>query len=465
MEDKKYINEASEKIRYFKTLAEAIKDVVLLIDPHEFRIFYINHVRLELGYSKSDVLGAKVFNFVTPEHIELYNTILNKVVATKLSETIEIAVVDNYRSFGKVWYECTISPIKDDKEEIEFLIVYTKDITELKQFDIVMQNKQEKLYAIINNTNDIILSIDKEQKLTEYNSVFQHQVERGFGLKEIRGTEILNYIDPKKHDHLNNIYKRVFNGEVVNDIESFETPSGVVIYFESSYHPIYDYTREITGISIFSKNITERIAYEINLKKALKEKEVLLSEIHHRIKNNLALVSSMLQLKEMKMDNALAKDALSDSRKRIKSTALVHELLYKNDSFDNIYVKDYIKELFGNLNMNSNINLILEGENEVLNLSKALPFGLMMHELMMNSIKHSFKGREQSQLNIQSTKDDKKLRIEYCDCSGVFPKEVDFYDTSTTGLMLIHTFIEQLNGSIKLLTNEPPSYEILIPID
>jgi two-component sensor histidine kinase len=94
----------------------------------------------------------------------------------------------------------------------------------------------------------------------------------------------------------------------------------------------------------------------------------------------------MLQLKEINMDNALAKDALSDSRKRIKSTALVHEMLYKNDSFDNINVQDYITELFGNLNMNANILLKLEGDNEVLNLGKALPFGLMMHELMMNSI-------------------------------------------------------------------------------
>jgi two-component sensor histidine kinase len=167
----------------------------------------------------------------------------------------------------------------------------------------------------------------------------------------------------------------------------------------------------------------------------------------------------------MNMDNALAKDALSDSRKRIKSTALVHEMLYKNDSFDNINVQDYITELFGNLNMNANILLKLEGDNEVLNLGKALPFGLMMHELMMNSIKHSFKGREQSQLNIQSTRGDNNLKIDYSDGSGFFPVKVDFYDTSTTGLMLIHTFIEQLNGSIKLVSNEPPTYEIIIPID
>ncbi|MFO0356730.1 MAG: hypothetical protein ACK50A_07235 [Sphingobacteriaceae bacterium] len=68
-------------------------------------------------------------------------------------------------------------------------------------------------------------------------------------------------------------------------------------------------------------------------------------------------------------------------------------------------------------------------------------------------------------MSIQSTRGENNLKINYCDCSGVFPETVDFYDTSTTGLMLIHTFIEQLNGSIKLVSNEPPAYEIIIPID
>lgn len=458
------INASSETIKYFKSLAESIKEVVLLIDPVEYKIFYINHV--QPGYNKEQVLGASVFNFVTPDHIQLYNNILNKVVTTKQTDTIEIAVIDEYRSFGKVWYECTISPIFNSEGAIEYLIVLTKDITEIKQFDIMMRNKQEKLYAIINNTNDIILSIDNNYNLTEFNSVFQIQVERGFKKTNILGTCILDYIDPNKHEHLKSIYNRVFNGEVVNDIERFEiNSSGEYIYFESSYHPIYSYAKEITGISIFSKNITDRIYNEQKLKSALKEKDILLSEIHHRIKNNLALVSSMLQLKELNIDNELAKIALSDSRKRIKSTALVHEMLYKNDLFDNIQLKEYITELFNNLNVNSNIMLVLEGDNHTFNLIKALPFGLMMHELMMNSIKHSFKGREQSRLNIQSVKEGDRLKIEYCDCSGVFPEQVNFYDTSTTGLMLIHTFIEQLNGSIRLVSNEPPAYEIYIPID
>jgi two-component sensor histidine kinase len=200
----------------------------------------------------------------------------------------------------------------------------------------------------------------------------------------------------------------------------------------------------------------------MQLKSALKEKEVLLSEIHHRIKNNLAMVSSMLQLKEMLIDNPAAKEALSDSRRRIKSTALVHEMLYKNEAFDKISIHDYLKELFSNLN--SEITLVTEGDNEYLNLNKAQPFGLMMHELMMNSIKHSFRDRTEARLTIQTRKEKETFTLNYCDCSGEFPEHVDFYNTSTTGLMLIHTFIEQLEGKITIVSRRPPAYEIQIPV-
>jgi two-component sensor histidine kinase len=108
--------------------------------------------------------------------------------------------------------------------------------------------------------------------------------------------------------------------------------------------------------------------------------------------------------------------------------------------------------------------LDIEGDEHFLELSMALPFGLLMHELMMNSIKHSFKEKENAKLKIRSTVCFDKINIEYCDCSGVFPDTVSFKDTSTTGLMLIHTFIEQLNGSIDLIETKPPAYSIMIPL-
>ena len=146
----------------------------------------------------------------------------------------------------------------------------SKDITASKRQEIEILNRKEKLYAIINNTNDIIMSIDVSFNLTEYNSVFSKMVESGYCKIDLNGTNILNYIDPRKHDHLKSIYKKAFSGEIVNDIESFETASRKILFMETSYHPIYDFNHEITGLTIFSKDITERTLNDKKLKNTIK---------------------------------------------------------------------------------------------------------------------------------------------------------------------------------------------------
>jgi two-component sensor histidine kinase len=99
-----------------------------------------------------------------------------------------------------------------------------------------------------------------------------------------------------------------------------------------------------------------------------------------------------------------------------------------------------------------------------INLSTALPLGLMLNEIMLNSFKHSYKGAIEGITKIVTSLKNDKLSIEYCDCKGQFPEHIDFKKSNTTGLTLIHTFAEQLNGSIELINNMPPKYSIQIPL-
>ena len=446
---------------YFEALAKSTSDTVLLIDPLDFSIIFIN--KYHSSYKLKDLIGQKVFHFVSPDHIKVYKKALEHVLETGLEKTIDLETKSIISPSGKLFFQCKIISIKNLENRTESILVIAKDISNEKYFEKELQNKQEKLSAIINNSKDIILSIDKNFNLTEYNSVFGAMVERGYNKTNLNGSYILNYIDPSKKNHLLSIYSRVFKGEAVIDIEEFNTISGHNIYFESNYNPIKNYNQEIIGISIFSKNITERVINDQKLKNTLKEKEVLLAEIHHRIKNNLAMVSSMLLLKEMNVENEEAIEALKSSRKRIKSTALIHEMLYRIDTLDKIRIKDYLLELFTILNENKNIELNVSGDDYILDLTLSLPFGLLMHELMMNSLKHSLKGEKNMILNIDIQFNDDSLKLIYHDCSGEFPEKIDFYNTSSTGLMLIHTFIDQLNGNIKIENKKPPKYIIEIP--
>ena len=432
---------------------------MILIDPKTFQIQFINKThpsrRLE------DIIGKEVFTFITAEHIDLYKQMLHEVVSNLKPTTIDL-VGNSENATGKSWYRSTVTPIFDESGNLENILVVSNDHTTAKLKEIELANQEKRLFAIINNTKDIILSIDKNLNITEYNSVFKEITVGMVKSGNIKNTPVLDYIDATKHEHLKSIYKKTLAGENIIDIEKFVIPQGF-LYYETSYNPIFDYDKEIIGISIFSKNITDRILNEQKLQNSLKDREILLAEIHHRIKNNLALISSMLHLKEMSLTNEEAKHALSESRNRIKSTALVHEMLYRNDRFQNISVKEYISELFENVKLNPSIELILEGDDEVLELDKSPSFGLLMHELIMNSMKHSFKEKQIGKLNIEITKEKNRFNLKYRDCLGKFPEEVDFNNATTTGLILIQTFIEQLNGTILLTSKEPPTYHITIP--
>lgn len=443
---------------FFKSLAESLPHTVLIIDPIEFKILYLN--RLQPGFRMEDVIGQEVFAFVWPEYHHFYRQRIAEVIATGKTDVLES---EGHSSEGRAWYSTSFSLLRSSDSEIKGIVLNAENITDTKLRGIENLDNEEKLKAIINNTIDIICSIDLEYRLTGFNSTFAQTVKRGFNIDMQQGMEILPFIDPNKHDHLRAIYKRVENGETCYDVESFGTSNGDLIYFESSYNPIRNADQKVTGISIFSKNITERVKGEQKLKNALKEKEVLLSEIHHRIKNNLAVVSSLLHLQELNLQSEEAKEALNESRKRIRSTALVHELLYRKESFSSISINDYITELFSNLRINKKAELLLEGDHVLLDLTTAMPLGMMMNEIMMNSFKHSLKGKESGRILIDLKINGKELEITYTDEEGQIPMDIDLKKASSTGMTLINTFAEQLEGKIDLLSHSPLKYRILIP--
>lgn len=457
-----HLNQEFLNNSYFKSLAENSNNYIMILDTDNYTITYIN--KLFPSVKLEDVLGKSVLDFIVPEHAELYKHKLQDVKETLQSVTIESVGKSTYYDDKKAWYRAQISPIKGKDDQLEGIIVTAEDITAQKKSELELINKSERIKAIINNTNDIICSIDRVFNITEFNSVFSEMVKLGYHIELQYGMPVLQFIDPTKHQHLIAIYNRALKGEVYTDIQSFKVSNNESVYNETNYNPIYNADNEIVGINIFSKDITQRVKDEQKIKNALKEKEVLLAEVHHRIKNNLAMVSSLLQLQEMNITNEEAKQALVLSRKRIKSTALIHELLYQSESFQSINIHDYLTELFNYLKIDNRIRLQLNGDTVNINLSTALPLGLMLNEIMLNSFKHSYKDASEGMTKIVTTRKRDRLFIDYSDCKGQFPDHVDFKNSNTTGLTLIHTFAEQLNGSIELTSKMPPNYSIQIPL-
>ncbi|MBW4490893.1 MAG: GAF domain-containing protein [Trichocoleus desertorum ATA4-8-CV12] len=203
--------------------------------------------------------------------------------------------------------------------------------------------------------------------------------------------------------------------------------------------------------------LAERKRAEEQLKLSLKEKEVLLKEIHHRVKNNLQVISSVLRLQSdyVKDDKILA--LFNDSQNRIRSMALIHEKLYQSSNLLKINFDEYIHDLTDNLIRSyvafaSSVTLSTNAVGVWLNIDTAIPCGLIINELVSNSLKHAFSGSNQeNEIRISITSnEDNQFTLTVRDNGIGFPEDIDFRNTESLGLELVCIFTEQLDGTIEL---------------
>jgi|GEM_PF-1068804 len=213
--------------------------------------------------------------------------------------------------------------------------------------------------------------------------------------------------------------------------------------------------------------LAERKRAEERIAASLHEKEILLKEIHHRVKNNLQVISSLLKLQSgyTKDDQAIA--MFKDSQNRIRSMALIHEKLYQSQDLARINFSEYVQslaaELLRSYRMGRNaIALNIEIDEIALNIDTAIPCGLLINELVSNALKHAFKNKDKGEICIQLQPDrDSHFILSVSDNGIGFPQDLDFRDTESLGLQLVCTLTEQLEGTVELNSHHGTTFNIL----
>ena len=215
------------------------------------------------------------------------------------------------------------------------------------------------------------------------------------------------------------------------------------------------------------QEITERMRIEVQIKTSLKEKEVLLKEIHHRVKNNLQVVSSLLNLQSQSVEDQAALDVLRESRNRIRSMALIHERLYRSENLGAIDFGVYIQDLVAHLVRSyrshlGRIDLRIQAEGVFLGVNAAVPCGLITNELISNALKHAFPNDTRGEIRVELERGDNGQVSMVIGDDGVgFPDNVDFRNTESLGMQLVTTLINQLDGSIELHTEAGTEFRII----
>ena len=213
---------------------------------------------------------------------------------------------------------------------------------------------------------------------------------------------------------------------------------------------------EIVGICGIAQDTTERRRMEEALRASVREKEVLIKEVHHRVKNNMQIISNILSLQSGSVKDPAARECLVECQNRIRSMALVHEKLYRSGNLSRIDFAEYLRSLssalFHSCRVGADrVRLDFKASDVSLDVNTAIPCGLVANELIINALKHGFPAGRSGSLRIGlDALGGGRCRIVVADDGVGFPKDLDFRMTETLGLQLVTLLVDQLEGTIEL---------------
>ncbi len=229
-------------------------------------------------------------------------------------------------------------------------------------------------------------------------------------------------------------------------------------------------TEQGTLVMSIIRDITDRRRAEELIQASLREKEALLREIHHRVKNNLQITSSLLRLQSRQIEDPATRALFDATQDRIRSMALVHEKLYQSTNLSRIDFGEYVKTL-GGLLLNSfgvdasTVRLEVDGNGVYLNIDVAVPCGLIVNELLSNALKHAFHDGRGGTIRIGIESDDTRCRLTIADDGVGIPPAVNLDTSPTLGLRLVRGLVEQIGGTIHTVTSHGTDYRISFPLE
>lgn len=288
-----------------------------------------------------------------------------------------------------------------------------------------------------------------------WHPLLKRQLKKSLGIDASLSPEI---------EHLLTLVNEAYTG-FDDDKESLEHSLELTsMEFVNRFHKINEENNKLIEAQ---KRLVEQ---EEKLELMVREKDVLLQEIHHRVKNNLALVSGLLYLQTEAVDNCEAQIKLKEAQLRIQSMAMIHEMLYSTHSFSKIDLKIYLNELVSNIAKNFkpeylNLEIDIHGTSQLIEIDKAIPIALLANEITVNSMKYAFPNQLEGKFTVTiNINESNELEIKFSD-NGIGITNKDFTKSSSSiGYMLINTFIDQLEGSLQFCSNQGAHFFVSIPL-
>ncbi len=339
------------------------------------------------------------------------------------------------------------------------------DITDRKKYESKLKESEMQISVIFNTVSSGIVLVDSKGLIQLAN---QHLSELfGFTPLELTNMSYLDLISKSERKDAENSMIKLINGETdfVSLERLYRRKDNSTFWGELTGSRILNEDGTIKGLIGVITDITDRKKADDALKESLNEKEVLLREIHHRVKNNMQIISSLLNLQIQFEDFDETVSVLRESQGRIKSMSIVHEKLYRSDSFTKINFKEYLTSLISDIFYSYGVNkgLIkwdLDIEDVHMGFDTAIPLGLIINELVTNSVKYAFPEGRKGKIKIMLKLKNENYFLTVMDNGVGIPVGIKPEKTETLGLQLIISLINQLDGNMELDRSHGTKYKI-----
>jgi PAS domain S-box-containing protein len=494
----------------YRLITEHMKDVVWILDINTWYFTYVSpSINRLLGFSTEEVLEKPFSHTLSPEVFNNFKQTIEENMSRFLENTSKkdffITELEQHCKDGSSTITEVITNffINRETKKVEVLGV-TRDISERKRYEIEIERKTLELYQKNEDlyaANEELCAIEEERRaayeelsknqkalITSEEALKKAQSIAHLGIWQWNLTNNKIYIS----DEFNTILglNRKESPPTFHDLHSFLNPdyreqfsdamkelleSGIPFTLDLWIIRKDGLSRAIRGqgefdgnvhnktgqLTLIIQDITNQKLMEEEIKEASLEKEILLREIHHRVKNNMQVISSLLSMQSRTIKEPTVQSLFKETQTRVRTLALVHELLYQSDKLNKINYSLYLQKISSYLYESyqfskGGVSFTIHANNLELSIDKAVPCSLVITELLTNSLKYAFSDGRKGEILITLLIDEEKQEyiLDYRDNGTGFPDEHDYQKSSGFGKTLINGLVRQLSGNIQIDSGE-----------
>jgi two-component system, chemotaxis family, CheB/CheR fusion protein len=446
----------------YRRIFETAKDGILTFDAETGAITDVNQHMLDMmGYSREEVTGRKLNQIRAFE--ESGEDVRRLVENARTTDMLRCSVVIRSRSGSAIDVELIANPYTvGGQKNIQANV---RDVTSRKRTEAALREAEERFRLFVDSVRDYALfQMDTARRIITWNSGAERLL--GYNVDEILGQSGNIVFTPE--DITGGAADREFQEALrtgrAEDERWHMRKDGSRFFASGVLTLVHDDSGRHVGFAKVMRDVTARKEAEEELRGSVREKEVLLREIHHRVKNNLQVISSLLTLQSDHLADSQASAAFAEMRSRVLAMASVHELLYNSADLSQIDLGSYLTRLSSTLlSIEDRISLVAHAPSVKLELNQAIPAALLVNELITNSIKHAFPGGRKGAVKVTFAKRGDVFRLEVSDNGVGIPAAVNPFERKTMGLQLVQLLVEQLQGTVEIERKKGTRFIIEFP--